>query len=103
MHAPGVEPTVRSFLQFQRQLPTLDRRFGFIFSLKGSFTLSGLFLGSASEALQLLQAAQLLDDLDPGSPSDVPPDAGAQQYPYGLVLQPLPSYAALAAEVSGGG
>ena len=97
-YSPGVENTTQSMLRFQAALPSLDKRFGFTYSLGfGQLVLGGLFIGNSSEAAQLLESAGLLQDLDQASPS--PDSETAATYAYGLSLNSVNSYLELAGSV----
>ena len=101
-YSPGVENTTQSMLRFQAALPSLDKRFGFTYSLGfGQLVLGGLFIGNSSEAAQLLESAGLLQDLDQASPS--PDSETAATYAYGLSLNSVNSYLELAGSVRAAG
>lgn len=96
-YAAGAEASGYAWWLFQEALPTLDERFGFVFSLVGGqMQLTGIFLGQPAEAAQLLDAAGLLDStiLDPATVFDAQSsdELLLSRYPYGVQLQEKSSF-----------
>lgn len=96
-YQPNPEASGYAWWLFQEALPTLDKRFGFTFSLiGGQMGLIGVFLGKPAEAASLLNATGLLDPdlLDytiyhDATSSD---EALLAVYPYGAKFQAKDSY-----------
>lgn len=99
---PGFNTTVRALHNFQEWQPTMDRRFGWGYSINpvpgGRYQLTGIFLGPVEEAVRALEQAGVLEGLDVNDPSTPQNSEASRQYPYGLRITSQPSYYAVAAD-----
>lgn len=103
-YAKGAEPTARAWLAFQSALPTLDTRFGLFFWFEEErLRLEAAFWGPVREAAKLLQAAGMLDDLDPTVTYTEDESDVVGEYPHGVRLQQKDSFYQIYEEVGGAG
>lgn len=95
-YAPEVNSSVAAFMRLQAWLPTMDRRYGWFFTFRTldqpALELTGIFLGPLEEALQGLQDAGMLEDLDRRTAATPANSDVASRFPFGLKLKALDSY-----------